>query len=96
MSDEIVIGGFPKNPREDVRVVISNFKGHDLLGVRVWYKDSEGELRPSKTGITVRVDLLPELSRLMEKAKEVVIEKGMLDEEDFVLEESEEESEDED
>lgn len=91
MADDIVVGGFPKNPREDVRVVISNFKGHDLLGVRVWYKDANEELRPSKSGVTVRVDLLPELLRLLQQAKDVVIEKGMLDEEDFEIEETEDE-----
>lgn len=95
MSDDIVVGGFHKNPGEDVRVSISNFKGHDLLGIRIWYKDSEGELKPSKKGITVALDLLPQLLRLMEKSKEIVIAKGMLDEEDFVLDETEDESENE-
>ena len=83
MADDIVVGGFAKNPREDVRVAISNFKGHDLVGVRVWFRDANDELRPSKAGVTVKVELLPELLRLLQAAKDVVIEKGMLDAEEF-------------
>ncbi|MFQ5551540.1 MAG: transcriptional coactivator p15/PC4 family protein, partial [Gemmatimonadales bacterium] len=74
-----------KNPREDIRVVFSKFKGHDLLGVRVWYRDANEELRPSKSGVTVRVDLLPDLLNLIEQAKKIAIEQGFLDAEDFEL-----------
>ena len=84
-DDEIVVGSFPKNNREDVRVMFSNFKGYDLLGVRVWFKGDNDDLRPSKAGVTVRVDLLPELMDLLEKAKTIAIEKEFLTEEDFDL-----------
>lgn len=82
-DDQIEVGGFAKNDREDVRVTFSKYKGHDLLGVRVWYRNSEDELRPSKAGVTVRVDLLPDLLALLQQAKDVAIDKGLLDEEDF-------------
>ncbi len=83
MADDVVVGGFPKNNREDVRVTLSNFKGHDLLGVRVWFKGDNDELRPSKSGITIKVELLPELLALLNKAQEIALEKGLLDETDL-------------
>ncbi|MEE8201042.1 MAG: transcriptional coactivator p15/PC4 family protein [Candidatus Acidoferrales bacterium] len=82
-DDQIEVGAFPKNNREDVRVTFSKFKGYDLLGVRVWYRTDNDELRPSKSGVTIRVDLLPELLSLLQQAKKVAIEKGLLDKEDF-------------
>ncbi len=82
-DDQIEVGAFPKNNREDVRVTFSKFKGYDLLGVRVWYRNDKDELRPSKSGVTIRVDLLPELLSLMQQARDMAIEKGFLDKEDF-------------
>ncbi len=78
-DDEIVVGSFPKNNREEVRVSLSKFKGYDLVGVRQWYRNENDEPRPSKSGITIRVDLLPELLELIEKARDIALEKGILE-----------------
>ena len=78
-DDEIVVGSFPKNNREEVRVSLSKYKGYDLLGVRQWYKNENDEPRPSKSGVTIRVDLLPELLALIAKAKDIAVENGMLE-----------------
>ena len=77
-DEEIIVGSFPKNDREDVRVSLSKFKGYDLLGVRVWYKSENDDPRPSKSGITIRVEMLPALLELMQQAKEIALEKGLL------------------
>lgn len=83
-DDEIVVGSFEKNSREDVRITLSKFKGYDLAGVRVWYKgDTEDDMRPSKTGITVRVELLPKLLAYLTKAKDIALEKGLIVQEDL-------------
>ena len=83
-DDEIIVGSFPKNNREEVRVTLSKFKGYDLVGVRQWFRNENDEPRPSKSGVTVRVDLLPELLELIQKAQDIAVEKGILelDEED--------------
>jgi len=78
-DEEIVVGSFPKNPREEVRVTLSKFKGYDLVGVRQWFRTETDDLRPSKSGITIRVDLLPELLELIEKARDIAVEKGILE-----------------
>ena len=78
-DEEIVVGSFPKNNREEVRVSLSKFKGYDLVGVRQWFRNENDEPRPSKSGITIRVDLLPELLDLIQQARDIAVEKGILD-----------------
>lgn len=78
-DDEIVVGSFPKNNREEVRVTLSKFKGYDLVGVRQWFRNENDEPRPSKSGVTIRVDLLPELLELITEARDIALEKGILE-----------------
>lgn len=78
LEEDIVIGEIPKNQREDIRVTLSNFKGHDLVGARIWFKTKDGESRPSSKGITVNVKVLPELIGLLEDAEKKAIELGLL------------------
>ena len=78
-DDDIMVGSFPKNNREEVRVTLSKFKGYDLVGVRQWFRNENDEPRPSKSGVTIRVDLLPELLDLMQQARDIAVEKGILE-----------------
>ena len=82
IEEDIVIGEIPKNNREDIRVTLSNFKGHDLVGARIWFKSKDGEPRPSSKGITVNVKVLPELIGLLEQAEKKAVELGVLGEDD--------------
>lgn len=79
IEEDIIIGEIKKNQREDIRVTLSNFKGHDLVGARIWFKSKEGEPRPSSKGITVNVKVLPELIGLLEEAEKKAIELGVLE-----------------
>jgi len=79
IEEDVVIGEIPKNNREDIRVMLSHFKGHDLVGARIWFKTKDGESRPSNKGITVNVKVLPELIGLLEEAEKKAIELGVLD-----------------
>lgn len=82
IEEDIVVGSIPKNNREDIKVTLSNFKGHDLVGARIWFKSKEGEDRPTSKGITVNVRVLPELIGLLEEAEKKAIELGVLDPEE--------------
>ncbi len=82
IEEDIVIGEIPKNNREDIRVTLSNFKGHDLVGARIWFKSKDGEPRPSSKGITVNVKVLPELIGLLEQAEKKAVELGVLEKDD--------------
>lgn len=59
--DGEVIAEVPKNQREVYRVMARSFKGHRLADVRVWFDDPDtGELRPGK-GVSLKVEVLPEI-----------------------------------
>lgn len=50
-----------KNSREILRITRGDFKGHDMLNLRVWYDDGTGEYRPGKQGVAVKAALIPEI-----------------------------------
>ena len=59
---EKIVKSFQKNNFQEVRVGISEFKGNDLINVRIWTKlrDSE-DVVPTSKGISINVKLFPEL-----------------------------------
>ena len=61
MSD-VVVATVRKNSREDIRVSLGHFNGRAVFSARVWFDAGDGEIRPSKTGITFSVDRLPDFA----------------------------------
>jgi len=52
----------PKNATEEVRGELSEYRGHQLLNLRVWWTPDDGKTwNPSKRGFALHVDALPEL-----------------------------------
>lgn len=49
-----------KNSREIIRVTRGEYRGHDMVNVRVFYDAGEGDLKPGKQGVAFRAALLPE------------------------------------
>jgi hypothetical protein len=53
---------FPKNSRETIRVTPTIYEGHDLIDIRVYAPNYETkEMGPTKKGISLNVDTVPEL-----------------------------------
>jgi hypothetical protein len=53
---------FAKNSREMVRVTPSIYEGHELIDIRVYAKSREtGEITPTRKGVALNVDTIPEL-----------------------------------
>jgi hypothetical protein len=53
---------FAKNNSETVRVTANTFQGHDLIDIRIYAKNfSTGEVGPTRKGISLNVDVVPEL-----------------------------------
>lgn len=77
IEEDVIIGSIEKNKREEIRVTLSNFKGHDLLGCRIWFKAGD-TYKPSSKGIAVNVRILPELIGLLEEAEKKAVELGVL------------------
>jgi hypothetical protein len=76
--DPIVISEFQKNKTEDFRLSITEYQGHTLLDFRIFFKDKEGESKPTKKGITLNVKLFPELKQAILDAEKILTEKELL------------------
>ncbi len=61
---------FKKNDRgEVVRIVREDYKGADLVNIRVWYRADNGEMRASKTGITINGGQIDQLIEALQAVK---------------------------
>ncbi len=60
---EGILHRFRKNATEEVRATISTFKGVDYASIRVDYEAEPGVWHPTKKGLTIALDLLPELEK---------------------------------
>ena len=54
-----------KNSRESLVINQSEFKGVKLVDVRVFYKDENGALKPTKKGVSVRLEQLDALIKAL-------------------------------
>lgn len=64
------IARIEKNALEEIIVQLTEFMGHDLVDLRVWTKGlPDGAGSPTKKGLTVKPDLLPELIEALQKAE---------------------------
>lgn len=82
MPDRL-IAKFEKNAAEEVQVALTEYKGHNLCSLRV-YCDARNstERIPTKKGIAVRVDLLPDLVEAVRQAEAEARASGLLGEGD--------------
>jgi hypothetical protein len=65
-----LVDKFGKNATEEVRVALTEFKGYNLIDLRVYYVLPGGEPVPTKKGITMSVELYPELKEAILKLGE--------------------------
>ncbi len=68
----------PKNSRDEIRLTLGQFEGHDLCNIRVW-SGVEGETkRPTPKGIAYKISLLPEVIAGLQEAERQAREGGLL------------------
>jgi hypothetical protein len=72
MSEETIVAIIPKKLRThwtNIRVRWSEYKGHRYLDIRV-FTEIEGKVDkvPTKKGVTLRPDLIPELMKALKSA----------------------------
>ena len=66
-----LVAEIPKNKRETLRVSLDDYMGHRLLNLRVWVDGKNGQQVPTKAGVSVRIDLIPELQQALVDAAEM-------------------------
>ena len=72
-----VIARFEKNSFEEVRISLTEFKGKELIDIRVYYQpEGEEEMRPTKKGITISPEKFPDLQKGLVTLEKVLSEKG--------------------
>lgn len=73
-DESILVHSFPKNPLEEVRASLTVFKGKKYVDLRIYYKGDDEEFLPSKKGLTIALDLFPELEEAIGKLKTAIEE----------------------
>jgi len=59
---------FTKNGSDDVRVRAYQFRGHDLVDIRIFSSYKKGEPHHTQKGLSINVDQVPDLIRALEWA----------------------------
>ncbi|ROQ90975.1 transcriptional coactivator p15/PC4 family protein [Desulfosoma caldarium] len=72
MAENRLIHAFQKNALEEIRVALNVFRGKEYIDIRIYYKGDDGEYRPSKKGVTLSPELLPDLQDAVKKLEEAL------------------------
>ena len=63
---------FQKNPEEEIRFSLREYKERYYLDLRLWFQPSTGgEYHPTKKGLTLSVEYLAELKKGLERAEKL-------------------------
>jgi len=69
---EQLVATFYKNAREQVHVILRDFKGRDLIDLRVFWTQDGKAWHPGKKGLALSVEKLPLLLAALHRAAEIV------------------------
>ena len=73
-----VIAQFEKNATEVVRVSLSEYRGHKLFDVRVYYSDDEGQYKPTRKGVSLSVNLYTDFKRAMMALEKLLLDNNLI------------------
>ena len=66
---------FPKNKFQEVRVGIREFKGNDLVDIRIWtIAQGVDQMVPTAKGVTINIHLLPQLLKALQDTEKILKE----------------------
>lgn len=69
----------PKNASEELRIGLDEYRGVEILSLRIWFQPREGgDRRPGKDGFALRVAKLPELIDALHEIEAEARERGLL------------------
>ena len=66
------LAAFKKNDKEQVKLILSDFKGMRILNIRVYFLNKDGEWLPTKKGLAFAVEKLPILLTALRQAAQVI------------------------
>lgn len=85
MADDKVVSSFKRNPTEEVRATLKEFRGKRYLDLRIYYQDDSGEWKPTRKGVSLSTEFMKELKEAVVK-----LESALKEEEDEEAGEEEE------
>jgi hypothetical protein len=77
-EEPIVIGEFEKNSKDTLKVSLQSYNGVDMVAIRVFYKDKDGNLKPGKHGVNIRVDQFPLFASILADAGKELKQRELL------------------
>jgi len=70
---------FKKNKFQEIRVGVREFKGNDLVDIRVWtMTQGSDSMVPTAKGVSLNINLLSELRKAIDEVEKVLQENGMI------------------
>lgn len=70
---------FAKNKFQEVRVGIREFKGNDLVDIRIWtLTQGSTDMVATAKGVAIKVELLPELMKSLQEVEKTLKENRMI------------------
>jgi hypothetical protein len=83
--EDRLVAVIPKNKVEELRVSLPRFKGVELIDVRTFAQFGSGEeaKRPTRKGITLKIEHLPQLIDALTAALADARARGLLDDKDI-------------
>jgi len=70
----------PKNSQEEIQAALSEFRGHRLVSLRLWWrKEDSGPFLPSRRGFAIRADDLPTLIEGLRRLEATAIARGWIE-----------------
>ncbi len=76
-----LIATIAKNPEEEIRVSLREYKGHAFIDIRVYWKPPEGEAAPTKKGVTLNPEFFPDLKKAMAALEAALVKANLISEE---------------
>ncbi len=61
-----------KNSQEEIRFSLQEYRGTDLIDIRVYYDPGSGERKPTRKGISIPVDRFDEFMECLKSVKKTV------------------------
>lgn len=78
MADQY-IAAIRKNAREELRVSLCEFNGHQLANLRIWFTADDGTMRPGNKGLAFKLTLLPEVIEALHSAESEARRQGLIE-----------------
>jgi hypothetical protein len=70
MTNQEVVHVFKKGQDEEVQVSIGEFKNRKYVDFRIYFPGEDGTKFPTKRGLTLAAELLPELKKGLQAAEQ--------------------------